>query len=168
MKPASFVVDDLLVHHVAKHQGQIRRNVSQFNEARAKRVKIRIIGGGPAGLFFAYLMGRADAGHDVRVYERDPEGATYGWGLVFSDVALSFVREIAPEVYDSITSRTGGLRRHGDRAPGPARHARRQHLPSHGADRSAERAAPSLPASRRRPPVRPPVRRRERSLPMPT
>ena len=36
VKPASFVVDDLLVHHVAKHQGQIRRNVSQFNTARAK------------------------------------------------------------------------------------------------------------------------------------
>jgi len=35
-KPASFVVDDLLVHHVAKHQGQIRRNVSQFNDARSK------------------------------------------------------------------------------------------------------------------------------------
>ena len=66
-------------------------------------MKIRIIGGGPAGLFFAYLMGRAGAGHDIRVYERDPEGATYGWGLVFSDVALSFVREIAPEVYDSMT-----------------------------------------------------------------
>jgi anthraniloyl-CoA monooxygenase len=67
-------------------------------------VNIRIVGGGPAGLFFAYLMAREAAGHDVRVYERDLEGATYGWGLVFSDVALAFVREIAPEVYDSITS----------------------------------------------------------------
>jgi 2-polyprenyl-6-methoxyphenol hydroxylase-like FAD-dependent oxidoreductase len=66
-------------------------------------VKIRIIGGGPAGLFFAYLMGRTNARHDIRVFERDPEGATYGWGLVFSDVALSFVREIAPKVYDSVT-----------------------------------------------------------------
>jgi len=66
-------------------------------------VKIRIIGGGPAGLFFAYLMGRTGAGHDIRVFERDPEGATYGWGLVFSNVALSFVREIAPKVYDSVT-----------------------------------------------------------------
>ena len=66
-------------------------------------MKIRIIGGGPAGLFFAYLMGRTGAGHDIRVFERDPEGATYGWGLVFSDVALSFVREIAPKVYDSVT-----------------------------------------------------------------
>ena len=36
LTPASFVVDDLLVHHVAKHQGHIRRNVSQFDEARAK------------------------------------------------------------------------------------------------------------------------------------
>jgi uncharacterized damage-inducible protein DinB len=32
VKPASFVIDELLVHHVAKHQGQIRRNISQFNE----------------------------------------------------------------------------------------------------------------------------------------
>ena len=66
-------------------------------------MKIRIIGGGPAGLMFAYLMGRADAGHDIRVYERDPEHATYGWGLVFSDVALSFVRDIAPDLYESMT-----------------------------------------------------------------
>ena len=36
LKPASFVVDDLLVQHVAKHQGQIRRNASQFNDARSK------------------------------------------------------------------------------------------------------------------------------------
>jgi uncharacterized damage-inducible protein DinB len=36
VKPASFVIDELLVQHVAKHQGQIRRNVSQFNDARAK------------------------------------------------------------------------------------------------------------------------------------
>jgi uncharacterized damage-inducible protein DinB len=35
-KPASFVVDHLLVQHVEKHLGQIRRNVGQFAEARAK------------------------------------------------------------------------------------------------------------------------------------
>jgi uncharacterized damage-inducible protein DinB len=34
-KPASFVVEDLLVHHVEKHQGQIRRNVAQFRDSRA-------------------------------------------------------------------------------------------------------------------------------------
>jgi uncharacterized damage-inducible protein DinB len=35
-KPASFVVDHLLVQHVEKHLGQIRRNVAQFGGARAK------------------------------------------------------------------------------------------------------------------------------------
>jgi 2-polyprenyl-6-methoxyphenol hydroxylase-like FAD-dependent oxidoreductase len=66
-------------------------------------MKIRIIEGGPAGLFFAYLMGRANPAHDIRVYERDREDSTYGWGLVFSDVALSFVRDVAPELYASMT-----------------------------------------------------------------
>lgn len=66
-------------------------------------MKIRIIGGGPAGLFYAYLMKRDDPSHDVRVYERDPEHATYGWGVVFSDVALAFVRDVAPDLYSSMT-----------------------------------------------------------------
>jgi 2-polyprenyl-6-methoxyphenol hydroxylase-like FAD-dependent oxidoreductase len=68
-------------------------------------MKIGIVGGGPAGLFYAYLMKRDDPSHDIRVVERDPENATYGWGVVFSDVALAFVREIAPELYDSMTRR---------------------------------------------------------------
>ena len=66
-------------------------------------MKIGVIGGGPAGLFYAYLMKRADPTHAIRVVERDPEHATYGWGVVFSDVALAFVREIAPELYASMT-----------------------------------------------------------------
>src|SRR5215467_15162975 len=36
MKPASFVVDHLVVQHVEKHLGQIRRNVGQFGEAHTK------------------------------------------------------------------------------------------------------------------------------------
>ncbi|MGJ7507812.1 FAD-dependent monooxygenase [Variovorax sp. GT1P44] len=66
-------------------------------------MKIRIIGGGPAGLFYAYLMKRDDPSHDIRVHERDPESATYGWGVVFSDVALAFVRDLAPELYEAMT-----------------------------------------------------------------
>ena len=68
-------------------------------------MKIGIIGGGPAGLFYAWLMKRSDPRHAIRVVERDPADATYGWGVVFSDVALAFVRDIAPEVYASMTER---------------------------------------------------------------
>jgi len=66
-------------------------------------MKIGIVGGGPAGLFYAYLMKRADPAHAIRVVERDPQDATYGWGVVFSDIALAFVRDIAPELYESMT-----------------------------------------------------------------
>ena len=66
-------------------------------------MKIGVVGGGPAGLFYAWLMKRADPAHAVRVVERDPEHATYGWGVVFSDVALAFVRDIAPELYAAMT-----------------------------------------------------------------
>jgi len=48
-------------------------------------------------------MKRDNPSHDVRVYERDPEHATYGWGVVFSDFALSFVRDVAPDVYAALT-----------------------------------------------------------------
>ena len=113
-----------------------------------RAMKLRIIGGGPAGLFFAYLMARADARHDVRVYERDPESANYGW-LGFSDVALSFVRDIAPELYESDDSWPGRVRCDGDRVSGPARHAGRQHLPSHGPDRPAGSTMVSSRASGR-------------------
>lgn len=68
-------------------------------------MNVGIVGGGPAGLFFAYLLKREDRAHRVRLVERDPEHATYGWGVVFSDVALSFVRDIAPELYATMTRR---------------------------------------------------------------
>jgi 2-polyprenyl-6-methoxyphenol hydroxylase-like FAD-dependent oxidoreductase len=55
-------------------------------------MKIRIIGGGPAGLCFAALMKREDPAHDVVVFERGPRDATWGFGVVFSDRALEFLR----------------------------------------------------------------------------
>ncbi|OGA34690.1 MAG: monooxygenase [Betaproteobacteria bacterium RIFCSPLOWO2_12_FULL_64_23] len=55
-------------------------------------MKIRIIGGGPAGLCFAALMKRDDPAHDVVIYERGPRDATWGFGVVFSDRALEFLR----------------------------------------------------------------------------
>jgi 2-polyprenyl-6-methoxyphenol hydroxylase-like FAD-dependent oxidoreductase len=55
-------------------------------------MKIRIIGGGPAGLYFAALMKQLDPRHDVVVHERNQRDATWGFGVVFSDRALEFLR----------------------------------------------------------------------------
>jgi anthraniloyl-CoA monooxygenase len=48
-------------------------------------LKIACIGGGPAGLYFAISMKLRGPSHDVHVFERNPEGVTFGWGVVFSD-----------------------------------------------------------------------------------
>jgi anthraniloyl-CoA monooxygenase len=68
-------------------------------------VRITIVGGGPAGLYFALLMKKQDPRHDVRVFERDAPGDTYGWGIVFSDRTLSFLHKNDRPSYDSITRR---------------------------------------------------------------
>lgn len=68
-------------------------------------MKIAIVGGGPAGLYFALLTRRRRPGDEVTVYEQNPAGATYGWGVVFSDRALEFLREAEPESYAALAPR---------------------------------------------------------------
>ncbi|MDA3643004.1 FAD-dependent monooxygenase [Saccharopolyspora indica] len=51
-------------------------------------MKIVCVGAGPAGLYFAISAKLRDAGHEISVLERDPPGATYGWGVVYWDDLL--------------------------------------------------------------------------------
>jgi anthraniloyl-CoA monooxygenase len=66
-------------------------------------MNVLILGGGPAGLYFGLLLKKADPTHDITVIERNPAGATYGWGVVFSDRTLASFREADPKTYRQIT-----------------------------------------------------------------
>ena len=67
-------------------------------------MKISVIGGGPAGLYFAILMKKSRPDADIHVYERNPEGVTWGWGVVFSEETLGHFRDADRETFDEITS----------------------------------------------------------------
>jgi 2-polyprenyl-6-methoxyphenol hydroxylase-like FAD-dependent oxidoreductase len=67
--------------------------------------RIAVLGGGPAGLYFGYLWKRRHPEDQVDVFEQNPEGATWGFGVVFSDKALDFLRADDPETAEAITAR---------------------------------------------------------------
>jgi anthraniloyl-CoA monooxygenase len=66
-------------------------------------MRINIIGGGPAGLYFALLMKKLEPAHEVVVVERNAPDDTFGWGVVFSDKTLSYLKEADEESYGQIT-----------------------------------------------------------------
>ena len=65
-------------------------------------MKIVIIGGGAAGLYFSILMKKADPSHNITVYERNRADDTFGFGVVFSDETLGNFLSFDPETYDEI------------------------------------------------------------------
>ena len=64
---------------------------------------VDILGGGPAGLYTAILIRRKLPHLRLRVFEQNPKGATFGFGVVFSDQALEFLAADDPETHDMIT-----------------------------------------------------------------
>lgn len=65
-------------------------------------MKIGIVGGGPAGLYFALLMKKHNPAHHLQIIEQNPHNATYGWGVVFSDRAVSFLEECDPDSFADV------------------------------------------------------------------
>lgn len=51
-------------------------------------LKIKCLGGGPSGLYFAILMKKQNPEHDIEVIERNRPYDTFGWGVVFSEETL--------------------------------------------------------------------------------
>src|SRR5712692_689276 len=67
-------------------------------------VKILIVGAGPAGLYLAYLLRRQRPDWLVRLVEQNPPDSTFGFGVVFSDRALEFLRDDDAETCELVTA----------------------------------------------------------------
>ena len=68
-------------------------------------MRIAVIGGGPGGLYFAYLWKKRHPDAQIDLFEQNPAGATWGFGVVFSEQALEFLRADDPDTVDAIAPR---------------------------------------------------------------
>jgi 2-polyprenyl-6-methoxyphenol hydroxylase-like FAD-dependent oxidoreductase len=68
-------------------------------------VRIAVIGGGPGGLYFPYLWKKRHPEARIDLFEQNPAGATWGFGVVFSEQALEFLRADDPDTVDAIAPR---------------------------------------------------------------
>ena len=63
----------------------------------SESMRVSIIGAGPAGLYAAILIRQARSDIDLHIVEQNPQDATFGFGVVFSDQALGFLRDDDPQ-----------------------------------------------------------------------
>ena len=68
-------------------------------------MRIAIVGGGPAGLYFAILMRKVRPDWEITMFERRAPGEAFGFGVVFSDETLSVFEHADPATYSAITER---------------------------------------------------------------
>ncbi len=66
-------------------------------------MRIAVIGGGPAGLYFAILMKKWQPSSEITVFERNRPDDTFGFGVVFSDATLDIFERYDAESYRAIT-----------------------------------------------------------------
>jgi anthraniloyl-CoA monooxygenase len=65
-------------------------------------MKVHVIGGGPAGLYFAILVKKAWPQTRITVFERNRPDDTFGFGVVFSDETLDTFETYDRESYRAI------------------------------------------------------------------
>jgi 2-polyprenyl-6-methoxyphenol hydroxylase-like FAD-dependent oxidoreductase len=65
-------------------------------------MNVAILGAGPAGLYLAYLLKRRCPQMRVRLVEQNRADSTFGFGVVFSDRALEFLKEDDAGTHDAI------------------------------------------------------------------
>ncbi|MEU2774192.1 FAD-dependent monooxygenase [Streptomyces sp. NPDC007162] len=65
---------------------------------------VGVIGGGPGGLFLARLLLMRGIATRVHIRERNPVGATFGFGIVFSDRTMSALHAADPETHERIVA----------------------------------------------------------------
>ena len=67
-------------------------------------MRVAVIGGGPAGLYFALLLRKSRPETAITVVERNRPDDTFGWGVVFSDQTLGNFRAADPDTCEQIES----------------------------------------------------------------
>ncbi len=68
-------------------------------------MRIAVIGGGPGGLYFSTFWKKLHPDAQIDLFEQNPPGATWGFGVVFSDSALEFLRADDPDTVEAIAPR---------------------------------------------------------------
>ncbi len=68
-------------------------------------MRVACVGGGPAGLFLAVLLRKANPAHEVVVYERNGPEDTFGFGVVFSEETLGNIEAADPQSLQAISAR---------------------------------------------------------------
>ena len=66
-------------------------------------MRIAVVGGGPAGLYFSILAKNAWPALDITVFERNRPDDTFGFGVVFSDETLDTFEKYDRPSYRAIT-----------------------------------------------------------------
>lgn len=66
-------------------------------------MRIVIIGAGSAGLYLSLLLKRSSLPIDLTVVEQNAPDSTFGFGVVFSENALEFLKEDDPGIFAAIT-----------------------------------------------------------------